>query len=90
MRKHQFVKVNCNCLRRATHFKCKHCGTMEYKSQAEVQALPLTQAECDSPAAPNPTAQEKFKSMLGGAFDCLAMDFESYAQEHPEFGIGAE
>ncbi len=79
MKKHQYVKEDCNCSRRATYFRCKYCGEVEYKSQREVQRLNSTQAKCSSPDAPEAPPQEVFKGMLGGCFDCLASDFSTYS-----------
>ncbi|ADP86027.1 hypothetical protein [Nitratidesulfovibrio vulgaris] len=72
MRKHAFVKVDCNCLRRATNFKCKHCGVMEYRSEREIRNLPLSLARCEDAGAPAPSPEEKLRGMFGGGFDCLA------------------
>jgi hypothetical protein len=80
MRKHQFVKVKCECFKRATNFKCKYCGALEYKSVQEMRRLNKSQAECDHPEAPLVQAQDVFKGLIGGTFDCLAPDFETYAQ----------
>jgi len=77
MKKHQFVKEDCNCSRRATYFRCKFCGTVEYKSPQELRTLNSTQAACSSPDAPAVPPQEAFRGMLGGTFDCLAPDFET-------------
>ena len=83
MKKHQFVKEDCNCSRRATYFRCKFCGSMEYKSAHELQALNSVQAACSSPDAPEVPPQDAFKGMLGGTFDCLAPDFETYLRNAP-------
>lgn len=80
MRKHQFVKVDCQCMRRATHLKCKHCGAMEYRSLDEARRMTVGQAECPAPEAPEVPAQERFRAVMGGAIDCLAPDHASYAQ----------
>ena len=84
MKKHQCVKSDCNCVRRATYFKCKHCGTIEYCSQREIQTLDAHRATCTDPAAPEAPPTEKFKSMMGGTFDCLAPDFETWEQEQKD------
>lgn len=72
MRIHQFVKEDCNCFRRATHWVCKHCGTREYRSKRELTRLNKTQAQCTDPSAPKAPSDAAFKAMLGGTFDCLA------------------
>lgn len=82
MRKHQFVKTNCNCLRNATYLKCKFCGTVEYCSTREIRALTMEQATCASPEAPEVPRSEVFKSKLGGTFDCLSPDYETWEKEH--------
>ncbi len=74
MRKHQYVKEDCNCSRKATYYRCKFCGELEYKSPRELQRLNSTQASCSSPNAPEVPAHESFKGMLGGTFDCLAQE----------------
>lgn len=71
MRKHQFVKEDCKCVKRATNWICKFCGTREYKSLPEIRRLPPHQAECEHPDAPQVSPDERFKSFLGGTFDCL-------------------
>ncbi len=81
MNKHQFVKENCDCMRRATRFVCKHCGALEYRSERELKRLTLAQAECDDPAAPRLSAKERFKGQMGGAVDCLSPDFETYMKD---------
>jgi hypothetical protein len=86
MRKHQFVKVKCDCFKRATNFKCKHCGTLEYKSARELRRLCKDAAQCDSPQAPQAPSAESFKGMLGGTFDCLAPDWETHSQDQTEGG----
>ena len=78
MRKHQFVKEDCNCSRKATYFRCKFCHSLEYKSQRELQVLNSTQAACPSPDAPSVPPKKAFMGLLGGTFDCLAPDFETY------------
>ena len=81
MRKHQFVKTNCNCLRNATYLTCKHCGTIEYCSIREVRMLSGEQAECSSPDAPEVSRGDAFKCKMGGTLDCLAPDYETWQQE---------
>ena len=83
MRKHQFVKENCQCSRKATYFRCKFCNSLEYKSPREVKILNSTQAACSSPDAPAVPPHEVFKGLLGGTFDCLAPDYETYQQKDP-------
>jgi len=83
MKKHQFVKEDCNCSRRATYFRCKFCQSMEYKSPQEIRALNSAQATCPSPNALAVPAQEAFKGLLGGTFDCLAPDYETYMRDNP-------
>jgi hypothetical protein len=83
MKKHQYVKEDCNCSRRATYFRCKFCGEVEYKSPNEMRTLNSTQASCSSPDAPEVPPQEVFKGLLGGTFDCLAPDFETYMRNNP-------
>jgi len=80
VRKHQFVKTDCNCTRKATHFECKFCGTREYRSAHELTRLTRAQAECESRNAPDAPPKEAFKAALGGTFDCLSPDFETYNQ----------
>lgn len=82
MRKHQFYKENCNCLRRASYYKCKFCGTVEYQSSKELKALTKRAAECTSECAPQVKGQEKLKSALGGTIDCLAPDWETYGKDN--------
>lgn len=80
MKKHQFVKTDCDCTRRATRFVCKHCGTYDYKSPKEIRKMSLVQAECSHPDAPDIPPAEKFKCHMGGTVDCLAPDYETYMQ----------
>ena len=72
MRKHQFVKNDCNCDKRATYYTCVHCGGMEYAGQEEITSLDVFRATCSSPDAPMVQPAEKFKASMGGAFNCLA------------------
>ena len=81
MRKHQFVKTNCNCLRKATYLTCKFCGTVEYCSFKEAQALSLEQATCESPNAPEVPNAVYFKARMGGSLDCLAPDYETWQDQ---------
>ncbi len=81
MRKHQYTKEDCNCSRKATYFRCKFCNEVEYKSMGEIRRLNSTQANCESPQAPEVPPQEVFKGMLGGTFDCLAPDFETFLRK---------
>lgn len=84
MRKHQFVKEDCNCVRKASYFRCKHCGAMEYKSLREIRALGSVQASCSCLEAPQVPPQEVFKGLMGGTFDCLSPDYETYAAAEKE------
>lgn len=72
MRKHQFVREDCKCTKRATNWICKHCGTREYRSRQEIKRLHAHQAACEHPDAPAASHDERFKGFLGGTFDCLA------------------
>ena len=81
MRKHQFVKDDCRCSRNATYFRCKFCREVEYKSPRELQRLNNTQATCFSPDAPEVPKKDVFMGLIGGTFDCLAPDYETYMQE---------
>ena len=83
MKKHQFVKEDCNCSRKATYFRCKFCHSLEYKSPQEIRTLNSTQATCTSPEALAVPPHEAFKGLLGGTFDCLAPDFETYYRDNP-------
>ena len=77
MRKHEFVKTNCNCLRNATYFKCKYCGAIEYCGIKEIRALTAEQASCPSPDAPEVPKVDGFKCKMGGTLDCLAPDYDA-------------
>lgn len=81
MRKHQFIKVDCMCQKRASNYICRYCGAMEYAGVRELRHLPQMRARCDSPDAPECSQQERFKSMFGGTFDCLAPDHDSHAKK---------
>lgn len=81
MRKHQFVKTNCNCLRNATYLTCKHCGAIEYCSIREVRALTAEQAACSSLDAPEVSSVDAFKCKLGGTLDCLSPDYETWQHD---------
>lgn len=83
MRKHQFVKADCNCPRRATYFTCRHCGDVEYGSREEIRRLSAHQATCTSPDAPEASPAETFKSRMGGTFDCLAPDWDTWDSGAP-------
>lgn len=76
IRIHQFVKVDCHCTRKATHFKCKYCGFMEYRSIDEMRRMVLALATCTHQDAPGVRPDEYFRGMFGGTFDCLAPDFD--------------
>lgn len=75
MRKHQYVKNDCQCERRATYFTCRHCGAVEYAAPDELRHLDTLRATCTSPEAPLVPPTEKFSASLGGTFDCLAPDW---------------
>jgi hypothetical protein len=81
MKKHQFVKSDCNCPRRATFFKCKHCGSLEYCGIEEVRHLDAYRATCTHADAPEASPAESFKSKMGGTIDCLAPDYETWDKE---------
>jgi len=83
MRRHQFAKADCKCLRKATYFKCVHCGVMEMLSPEEVRSLDRVRAECPSPDAPLVPPSEAFKAGFGGRLDCLAPDWETHFAEPP-------
>jgi len=63
---------------------------MEYKSQHELRALNAEQAKCPSPNAPAVPPHMAFKGMLGGTFDCLAPDYETYQRDNPTSGDACE
>ena len=48
------------------------------------------QATCTSPDAPDVPPQDAFKGMLGGTFDCLAPDYETYQRDSPEAAANAK
>ena len=81
-RKHQFIKEQCDCPRRATRFICRHCKALEYLSPREIRQLSLQQARCDNPAAPEIPATELFRARLGGTVNCLAPDWETHTEIH--------
>lgn len=81
MKKHQYAKQDCNCLRRATYFVCKHCGAVEFCSVDEVKTMPSSRAFCTSSDAPDVGHAECFKCRLGGTLDCLAPDFETWDRD---------
>lgn len=66
-----FVKEDCNCTRRATHYRCRFCDTREYGGAREMRRLNANRAQCEHPDAPEPSSEERFKGFLGGTFDCL-------------------
>lgn len=76
MKKHQFVKADCECSRRATVFTCKHCGLMEYSSPEELRNMEALKAVCTGDSAPDADPVEAFKGKMGGTFDCLSPDYE--------------
>ena len=78
MKKHQFVKAKCDCKHRATTFVCKHCGVMEYCGYDELRNLDVYRALCTGADAPLASPIETFKAKMGGGFDCLAPDFDSW------------
>lgn len=84
MRRHEYVKTDCKCTKRATRMVCKHCGLLEYKSPQELRRLAKDDAACTDPRAPQVPAKEAFKGMMGARFDCLAADWETYADKHPD------
>lgn len=86
MKKHQFVKQDCNCLKRATYFTCKHCGTIEYCGIDEIRTLPGNRAACSSQMAPDVPHAESFKCKLGGTLDCLAPDYATWDKERKARG----
>lgn len=81
MKKHQFVKSDCNCMRKATYFTCKHCGTVEYCGLEEIRTLDAYRAACTGEGAPEATPAEAFKSKMGGGVDCLAPDYETWERD---------
>ncbi|MDL2207587.1 hypothetical protein LJB82_02565 [Desulfovibrio sp. OttesenSCG-928-M16] len=82
MKKHQFVKHDCNCPRRATYFVCKHCGEVEHGSPEDMRCMDAYHATCISAEAPNALPGEVFKSKMGGYIDCLAPDYASWANDN--------
>lgn len=86
MKKHQFVKTDCNCPKRATFFTCKHCGTVEFCGFDEVQHLDMYRATCLGDGAPEATPAEAFKSKMGGTVNCLAPDYETWQYEQEQYG----
>lgn len=88
MKKHQFVKNNCNCDKRASYYSCIHCAAMEYASPDELMHLDIYRATCPAVGAPLVEPAEKFKASMGGTFDCLSPDFATYfvdgGPENPE------
>jgi len=80
MKKHQYVKKDCNCRHRATKFVCKHCGAVEQCSYDEIRNLDSYRALCTGDDAPAAPPAEAFKAKIGGGFDCLAPDFETWSE----------
>jgi len=78
MKKHQFVKAKCDCKHRATNFVCKHCGAREHCSYDEIRNLDTYRALCTGADAPAASPAEAFKAKMGGGFDCLAPDYDSW------------
>lgn len=76
MKKHQFVKVDCDCPHRETLFTCKHCGEMEYASPEQMRRLDAFHAACTGENAPSADLMEILGAQNGGAFDCLAQEQE--------------
>lgn len=83
MRKHQFAKADCKCLRKATYFKCVHCGAMEMLSPDEVRSLDKARAACPAATAPQAAPSEAFRAGFGGRVDCLAPDWETRFADAP-------
>jgi hypothetical protein len=86
LRKHQFVKTDCNCLRKATYLTCKFCGTVEYCGLKEARSLVRELAECPSPNAPELPSVEFFKVRMGATVNCLAPDYATWQQDQPGKG----
>ncbi len=80
VKKHQFVKADCACARRASVYTCKYCGTMEYSSLEELRQMQGMKAVCPGEGAPEALPMEVFKERMGGAFDCLAPDYATWTQ----------
>ena len=74
MKKHEFVKMNCECTRRTSVYTCKHCGEMEYASPEQLRSLELLKAACTGSGAPEISALEALRGKLDGTFDCLSPD----------------
>jgi hypothetical protein len=81
MKKHQYVKVKCDCTHRATNFVCKYCDAMEHGSYDEIRNLDVYRALCTGADAPLSSPVEMFKAKMGGGFDCLAPDFDSWEKK---------
>ena len=81
MRKHKYIKSDCNCERRATYFTCRHCGAVEYAGTDELRHMETLRATCTSLEAPVVQPAEKFRSGMGGSFDCLAPDYSTGGKE---------
>ena len=76
MKKHQFVKANCDCHHRVTVFTCKYCGEMEYASIDEIQHMGAIEATCTGEEAPIADPVEVFLQYKGGTFNCLSPDYD--------------
>lgn len=76
MKKHQFVKTDCNCRHRETVFKCKYCGEMEYASSEELRHLEELRAACTGGNAPEANPMEVITGRAGNGFDCLSPEYE--------------
>ncbi|EPR44496.1 hypothetical protein dsx2_1455 [Desulfovibrio sp. X2] len=83
MRKHLFAKTDCNCLRKATYFKCVFCGCLEYLSVDEIRRMDRSRAECPDERAPRVPSQEAFLTGFGGTVDCLAPDWQTHYRDAP-------
>lgn len=78
MKKHQYIKKDCNCSRRATFFECRHCGLVEHSSVDDIRQMDVYHAVCTSADAPDASPTEIFKSKMGGLIDCLAPDYATW------------
>lgn len=78
MKKHQFVKVKCDCAHRETNFICKYCGAMEHCSADEIRELDAYRSLCTGTNAPEAPLAESLKAKKGNGFDCLAQDYETW------------
>lgn len=84
MKKHQFIKTDCNCPRRATYFTCRHCGVIEHGSIDEIRGMSAMRAVCTGEDAPDASPVESFKSKMGGVVDCLAPDYDTWQKEEQD------